>query len=527
MRWLFFLSLCFSLIGLPIASYASTVTVEQVINPQQQYGGWVSDMADVLSQETEQAINQKISALEAQNGTEIAVVTVRDTASQATPKEFATQLFNHWQIGKAGVDNGVLWLHSVGDRRVEIETGYGVEGILPDARVGQIINELVIPEFREDDFDGGTLAGVGALVTALSGEAFPLPSDSPQIIDIFSEFGLAAIAFWGASVLGYGAIRQRLKQPIKLDPQGRSRVMGKSDAALYRGVWFGTAFCGFTLCLGVLIPLLILDSSRILVISVLVALFGIIGVTAIFKIVQFITRSWKASFEKEGRDRYIGLLALPLKLFLGGFFFVTGSIIFMVIAATALFEIWGDDLGPILLFSLMAALGMGWVTYTIAQPWIEGKLKPICQTCQAKLVAIRELEVAVQLNHHQTVAQDLGSTKFTGLRCPNCCPQGSQFHIRSYVLNRWKFSECPNYQELTVTYQTKTLVHPTYQSTGLRETRYQCQACNYSKEEQSIIPRRTHSTTSSSSSSSGGSSGGGGGSFGGGSSGGGGGGGSY
>ncbi|WP_219729859.1 TPM domain-containing protein [Sodalinema gerasimenkoae] len=507
------------------------LTVQEVPNPREQYGGWVMDGAGVLSEETEQRLNQMIAGLEAQNGTEIAVVTVRNTSSEATPKDFATALFNHWGIGKAEADNGVLWLHSVDDRRVEIETGYGVEGALPDARVGRIIDEVIIPKFRDEEFDAGTLAGVEALVTILSEEEFQFPGDtSNSVSDGFLDidgfgFGIATVVFWGASALGYGSIRQRLKQPIELDPKGRSRVMGKSDASLYGGVLFGATLCGFMLSLGVLIPLLILDSSRTLAFIAIALLLVVTGVTAIVKIGQFIIRSWGASFEEEGSDRYMGLLAIPLKLLFGGFVFLIGSTIFMVIAGILLVEFWGDDLGLVLLGSLVAALGMGWVTYTLTRPWVQAKLKRVCQTCQTQLVPVSESKVTAQLNHHQNVAQDLGSTKFTGLRCPNCCPEKSEFHLRSYILKRGEFTECPNCEEFTVTHQTKTVVQPTYRSTGLRETTYQCQACDYSKQKQTIIPRRTRSTSAGVSGGSSG--GGGGGSFGGGSSGGGGGGGSY
>ncbi|MFO8039164.1 MAG: TPM domain-containing protein [Sodalinema sp.] len=513
-----------AMIGFPLVSQA--LTVQEVPNPQQEYGGWVTDMANVLSEATEQRLDQKISDLEAQNGTEIAVVTVRDTASEATPKDFATELFNHWDVGKADADNGVLWLHSVGDRRVEIETGYGVEGMLPDARVGRMIDQLVIPEFREDDFDAGTLAGVEALITVLSGEEFQLPDDSPQV-DALSEFGVGAIVLWGASVLGYGAIRRRLKQPIELDPQGRSRVMGKSDATLYGGVLFGATVCGFMLCLGVVITLLMLDSSRTLAFIAIALLLAVTGVTAIVRIGQFIIRSWRASFEEEGSDRYLGLLSIPLKLFLGGFVFWVGSTIVMVIAGVLFVEVWGDDLGPVLLGSLVAALGMGWVAYTLSRPWLDATLKRVCQTCQTELVPVSESEVTAQLNHHQNVAQDLGSTKFTGLRCPNCCPETSEFHLRSYILKRGEFTACRNCEEFTVTHETKTLVQPTYQSTGLRETTYTCQACDYSKQEQSIIPRLTQSVGVTGGGGGGFDGGGGGGGFGGGDSGGGGAGGSY
>jgi uncharacterized protein len=80
-------------------------------------------------------------------------------------------LFNHWGIGKADEDNGVLFLISIGDRRVEIETGYGIEPILPDAQVGQIIETNITPPFKQGDFDAGTLAGTKALVVQLGDDA--------------------------------------------------------------------------------------------------------------------------------------------------------------------------------------------------------------------------------------------------------------------------------------------------------------------------------------------------------------------
>ncbi|MEQ9485645.1 TPM domain-containing protein [Coleofasciculus sp. F4-SAH-05] len=153
----------------PLSAHA--LTVEEVPNPQQLNGTWVTDMADILSQDTERQLNQMISELEIENGTEIAVVTVPETSPAPSPKSFTTELFNHWGIGKADEDNGVLFLISISDRRVEIETGYGIEPILPDAQVGQIIETKITPPFKQGDFDGGTLAGTKALVVHLGDEA--------------------------------------------------------------------------------------------------------------------------------------------------------------------------------------------------------------------------------------------------------------------------------------------------------------------------------------------------------------------
>ncbi|WP_414548767.1 TPM domain-containing protein [Anabaena sp. CCY 0017] len=177
-----------SIVLSPLSSLA--LKVEEVPNPRQVSGGWVTDMADILSDETEAQINQLISDLEAKNGTEMAVVTVPTTSPAPSPKNFATELFNHWGIGKEGQDNGVLFLISVGDRRVEIETGYGIEAILPDAKVGNIINSQIIPEFKKGDFAGGTLAGTKALVLVLG-------SDPAQSATLFTTEVTADGWNWG------------------------------------------------------------------------------------------------------------------------------------------------------------------------------------------------------------------------------------------------------------------------------------------------------------------------------------------
>ncbi len=156
---------CLAVFFSPLKSQA--LTIQEVPNPRQVNGGWVTDTAGMLDATTEAKLNSLISELEAKNGAEMAVVTVPETAPSASPKEFATTLFNYWGIGKKGKDNGVLFLISKSDRRVEIETGYGIEAILPDAKVGNLIDTQIIPRFKQGDFNGGTLAGTKALVIAL------------------------------------------------------------------------------------------------------------------------------------------------------------------------------------------------------------------------------------------------------------------------------------------------------------------------------------------------------------------------
>ena len=229
--------LCFSAIAFPLTSQA--ITVQEVPNPRQN-NSWVTDKANILSDSTETQLNQMIAELEAKNGSEIAVVTVPDTKPSATPKAFATELFNSWKIGKKGTNNGVLLLISSDERRVQIETGSGLQSILPDAQVVKIIKIEITPRFKQQDFNGGTLAGTKALVNVLqtsianvqSQNALPLvpivpsqaltpspiPAESPVISNskspgedlwnfIYGLFWLLLIAFIAFVIPGFMIFR--------------------------------------------------------------------------------------------------------------------------------------------------------------------------------------------------------------------------------------------------------------------------------------------------------------------------------
>lgn len=216
--WGFILGLF--LILFPLLTHA--ITVQDVPNPQQEYGGWVSDMANILSNDTENQLNQMISELEATTGAEIAVVTVLTTAPSPNPKAFTTELFNHWEIGKAGTDNGVLFLTAVEERRVEVETGYGVEGVLPDAKVGNILKTQVTPRFREGDFEGGILAGTQGLIEAIAADPPPL---TPEIEPEPMPMNWTPLLFVGGGALAAVAGRKAYQKSrqIFIEPTGRSR----------------------------------------------------------------------------------------------------------------------------------------------------------------------------------------------------------------------------------------------------------------------------------------------------------------
>jgi uncharacterized protein len=181
--------LLLSLLALP----SQAITVQDIVNPRQQNNTWVTDSAEILKPATETQLNQLIDRLEQKNGSEIAVVTVPATKPAKSPKAFATELFNYWHIGKKDQNNGVLILISKADRRVEIETGYGVEPILSDAQVVNIIDTKMLPRFKQSDFDGGVIAGTNSIVatleTTLSQDLAAVNSatESTQVVNVKQE----------------------------------------------------------------------------------------------------------------------------------------------------------------------------------------------------------------------------------------------------------------------------------------------------------------------------------------------------
>lgn len=139
--------------------------IRWVPNPRTQSGTWVADPSRHLRPVTIDSLNAIIGALEHETGAEIAVVVV-DSTSGLEPSDFALALHRGWGVGKAGRDNGVVFLWLPTQRALHISVGTGLEGVLPDRRVGRIRDEEIFPAFRRGAFDEGVLAGVRALATA-------------------------------------------------------------------------------------------------------------------------------------------------------------------------------------------------------------------------------------------------------------------------------------------------------------------------------------------------------------------------
>jgi uncharacterized protein len=132
--------------------------------------GTVSDFAEIIPAPDEARIAFVCNELEEKTSAEIAVVTMPDIGGQSE-ELYATDLFRSWGIGKRGRDNGILLFLTLAERRFRIETGYGLEGLLPDGRLGQIADQKIIPFFRQGQYGEGFYSGVAVIAEIIAADA--------------------------------------------------------------------------------------------------------------------------------------------------------------------------------------------------------------------------------------------------------------------------------------------------------------------------------------------------------------------
>lgn len=139
----------------------------------------VTDLTDTLSAQQQQALSQKLAAFEQEKGSQVAVLMVPTTQPE-TIEQYGIRVAEQWKLGRKGVDDGLILLVAKNDHKVRIEVGYGLEGAVPDAIANRIIDEIILPRFKQGDFYGGINAGVDAILKVVQGEPLPKPKAQPH-----------------------------------------------------------------------------------------------------------------------------------------------------------------------------------------------------------------------------------------------------------------------------------------------------------------------------------------------------------
>jgi len=168
--------------------------------------GYLNDFAGLLTPSQKDEIEKKLVDIEKETTNEISVVIINSLEGK-TIEEYANEIFNGWGIGKKGKDNGVLILISLNEKKVRIEVGYGLEGYLPDSICGRIIRDIMVPEFRKNDFYKGIKEAIETIDNILKGEKIEIESSQSHppmgflffwylFCIIFGLFSLGLIGFF-------------------------------------------------------------------------------------------------------------------------------------------------------------------------------------------------------------------------------------------------------------------------------------------------------------------------------------------
>jgi uncharacterized protein len=137
-----------------------------------------TDQTGTLSASERQALESKLRDWEARTTNQLAVLIVPTTAPEPI-EQYTLRVAEAWKIGQKGKDNGAILLVAKNDKRIRIEVGYGLEGVLTDVTSRRIIAENVAPEFSKGNFAAGINAGVDRIIAVVdAGE--PLPALTPQ-----------------------------------------------------------------------------------------------------------------------------------------------------------------------------------------------------------------------------------------------------------------------------------------------------------------------------------------------------------
>jgi uncharacterized protein len=159
-----------------------------------QLTGRVVDQTGTLSSGDIAQLSQKLADLQTRKGSQIAVLIVPTTDGEAI-EQFSLRVAEAWKIGRKKIDDGALLVVAKNDRRLRVEIGYGLEGVLTDVTSKRIIDEIITPKFKSGDFAGGISAGIDKMIGLINGEKLPEPEPSHWDgdgfnFDVFNPFWL-------------------------------------------------------------------------------------------------------------------------------------------------------------------------------------------------------------------------------------------------------------------------------------------------------------------------------------------------
>lgn len=423
------LSLVLLLVSTIFAAPASAVTLDEAARGLRK-GDRVYDYARVLSRADQQRLQDQLEAME-QKGLAQGAIVIADRLENTTIDEFAVDLFERWKIGKQGVDNGFLLALSIQDRKWRVETGYGLEGLLPDAVASRLMQEQLVPAFRQGRYGDGLSAAVSAIDQRLERaggvEALPSAPSRPQVPPILV---LGTLLLGGATVAtAFGA-------------WPRGSVPGRDASRLLSmGLGYGTLACA--------------------VIGALQAPGSSVGLL----VVGLVPAAWATFRLLEGSWTPLGLTDASR------------------LAKSAPTAYWAALVAAVIALFLAQAGGMIAGFLLLAVPLgfaLRGYFARVprkCPDCAGALRWLPEAEEPPFLREDENLEQHLGSVDYDIWRCQKCQRSAVFSHKKLFA----PYQECPRCHRRTLTTRTVLDAEPTMWQDGWASDVTECQnpRCGY------------------------------------------------
>ncbi|WP_019141706.1 TPM domain-containing protein [Noviherbaspirillum massiliense] len=232
-----------SLITLLAALWLATAGAQDFV-PVPKLNARVTDLAGMLAPAQRATLENVLKDYEARTGNQIAILLVNSTAPEAI-EQYSIRVTDEWKLGRQGIDDGVLLLVAKDNppalRRLRIEAGRGVQGVLTDAQSKRILQDVIAPHFRQNDFYGGLSAGVSAITTLLDREQFPAPGRKPEPQEEPDTAGASLFPFLVFALIFIFILASRARSP-------RNRLghagWGRSAPGVILGGGFGSGGFG-------------------------------------------------------------------------------------------------------------------------------------------------------------------------------------------------------------------------------------------------------------------------------------------
>lgn len=185
----------------------------------------VIDQAGMLNSQQRSNLDNVLKEYEARTGSQIAILLISSTAPEAI-EQYSIRVADAWKLGRKGVDDGVILVVAKDNdkalRRLRIEAGRGIQGTVTDAQSKRILQDVIAPYFRQNDYYGGLAAAITALTTLMDQEHLPAPAGKQAAQDegLGGWLPILFVLFMFVAI-----IYQRSRSSFKYGPRGRSTGM--------------------------------------------------------------------------------------------------------------------------------------------------------------------------------------------------------------------------------------------------------------------------------------------------------------